>query len=234
MTDRERNDLTLGLAVDALAAHEPTDVPATTAPRRAAVAIVLRENGNGVGPEALFIQRVEHPQDPWSGQMAFPGGHVDEEDADAVAAAVREAHEEVGLHLDRDARFLGRLDDLQAVARGKLLPMAITPAVFALEREVRLRRAPEEVADVVWLPLRALATGPYGSTIEVTRRVGGPGAGGSPVTFTLPCWRIEERCIWGLTYLMTCSLFRVLGWNGLPDDPRREGNRVGWATGQTR
>ncbi len=45
---------------------------------RAAVAIVLREGAKGI--ELLLIRRSEHPDDPWSGQMAFPGGRHDPED----------------------------------------------------------------------------------------------------------------------------------------------------------
>lgn len=48
------------------------------APRRAAVAMVLR--GDPARPEVLFIESAEHPLDPWSGHMVFPGGRVDPED----------------------------------------------------------------------------------------------------------------------------------------------------------
>ena len=45
---------------------------AAATPRRAAVAVILRDAMRG--PEVLFIRRAEHPRDPWSGHMAFPGG----------------------------------------------------------------------------------------------------------------------------------------------------------------
>ena len=49
--------------------------------------------------EVLFIQRAERPGDPWSGQMAFPGGHREDSDI-SLQAAMRETHEEIGLGLD--------------------------------------------------------------------------------------------------------------------------------------
>ena len=135
--------------------------------------------------------------------MAFPGGHAEPEDADIVAAAIREAHEEVGIDLAGDARVLGRLDDLQSVARGRVLPMAISPVVFALDGErPPLTLDPSEVDDALWVPLDELANGDHDDTIEVSR---------GDEAYTLPCWRVQGECIWGLTYIMTHSLLQLLG-----------------------
>ena len=64
---------------DRLMAHAPPELPPPAGERRAAVAVILREQHNG--PEILFIRRAERNGDPWSGHMAFPGGHVDDTDA---------------------------------------------------------------------------------------------------------------------------------------------------------
>ena len=58
-----------------LAAHEPETFQPRQDTRQAAVAIILREGANG--PDMLFIKRAEKTGDPWSGHMAFPGGHLD-------------------------------------------------------------------------------------------------------------------------------------------------------------
>lgn len=198
---KTRPTLEITAIAERIAAHEPTAVPLADAPRRTAVSIVLRDTNGAV--EVLYIRRVEHPDDPWSGHIAFPGGHVDGEDFDVVATAVREAREEVGVDLERDARLLGRLDDVRGRAQGRILPLAISPVVFALERDVTLLPDPTEVAAAFWLPLTPLATGEHASTYLYRRAEIGEVA--------LPCWRIEGHCIWGLTFLMTCELLAVLG-----------------------
>ncbi|MGB5283894.1 MAG: NUDIX domain-containing protein, partial [Polyangiales bacterium] len=67
----------------------------------AAVAMLLREGASG--PEVFFIRRAEHPRDPWSGHMAFPGGRRDAGDATLLDTAMRETREEVGVDLSREA-----------------------------------------------------------------------------------------------------------------------------------
>ena len=81
----------------------------------ASVAVVLREQGPGA--ELLFIERAKHEGDPWSGQMAFPGGRVDAGDTSERHTAQRETFEEVGLSL-QEAEYLGRLDDQEGRPSG--------------------------------------------------------------------------------------------------------------------
>jgi 8-oxo-dGTP pyrophosphatase MutT (NUDIX family) len=179
----------------------PRTISLAAAPRRAAVAVVLREQSVGAPTEVLYIRRVENRADPWSGQMAFPGGHIEPEDDGPVAAAVRETMEELALPLGRVGRLLGRLDDLTAMARGKVLPLAISPVVFALVTPHPLSPHPAEVADAVWLPLAALAAGQHDDTIQIER---------DARRYEFPCWRVGSHCVWGLTYLMTLDLLRRL------------------------
>lgn len=81
------------------------------------------------------------------GQVSFPGGRVDPDDAGPLAAALREAEEEIGLPR-ADARVLGYLDPLATISGYRVLPVvARLPAGF-----VPLPR-PEEVAEVFSLPL---------------------------------------------------------------------------------
>ena len=83
-------------------------VAASTQGPSAAVAAVMREGDLGV--EMLFIERARKVGDPWSGQMAFPGGRTSRDDAHTLATAQRETSEELGLEL-RNANALGRLSD---------------------------------------------------------------------------------------------------------------------------
>ncbi len=171
------------------------------APRRAAVAVVLRERSRDGTTEVLYIERVRAENDPWSGQMAFPGGHLEESDAGPVEAAVRETREEVGFNLETHGRLIGRLDDIHATARGKRLPLAITPVVFALAEPVELTPRPDEVADYVWISLDDLAAGAHDSSMRYRS---------GELEARLPCWQVGRYRIWGLTYLMTSSLLELL------------------------
>ena len=82
----------------------------------AAVCVVL--GGPDAAPALCFIKRSERPDDPWSGQMALPGGRVARTDASAHAAGMRETVEEVGLDLTR-YRHLGALPPMPITRRGR-------------------------------------------------------------------------------------------------------------------
>ncbi len=136
--------------------------------------------------------------------MALPGGRSDPADADLRATAVRETREEVGIDLDADGALLGKLPDLEAIARAKRTGLMITPFVFALLRDAReapLTFDPGEVAEALWVPLWPLARGDGAGTVawEVEGRA-----------IELPCWHVRGRVVWGLTYRMIQSLFEVL------------------------
>lgn len=156
---------------------------------RAAVALVLAEAATDV--ELLLIQRAIRDDDPWSGHMALPGGRRDPGDADAVATATRETHEEVGVDLRDGAEVIGRLDELRAVARHRPLDLVITPVVFALRRPVTVRPSPREVESAIWVPLSFLASAEAAATYERTL---------DGVASTFPAFRYQRYTIWGLTH----------------------------------
>jgi 8-oxo-dGTP pyrophosphatase MutT (NUDIX family) len=174
-------------ALDLALAPRHRLVSRTTAPSRAAVAVLLRSTPDG--PEVLFIHRSEHPSDPWSGHMAFPGGRLDPTDPNEQAAAERETSEEIGLLLSEDARLLGRLDEIQARTREGRLPLAIAPFVYELDTK-RLPRLSDEVQSILWVPLPELYAARNRAALSY------PIAG---KTYSLPSIRFQERVIWGLT-----------------------------------
>lgn len=167
-------------------------------PRRAAVAAIVRDTDRG--PELLFIRRAEHPNDPWSGHMAFPGGREDPRDPDLLATAVRETREEVALDLEHSARLLGRLDELPAVARGRRTGLTITPFVFELVAPVALTRN-YEVAEVIWAPIGPMFHGELATTFVYE-------LAGQRVE--LPAYDVDGRIVWGLTHRMLEGLFQLL------------------------
>jgi 8-oxo-dGTP pyrophosphatase MutT (NUDIX family) len=186
-----------------LANHEPLLFDPQADTRQAAVAIILRENA--AGPDILFIQRATKPGDPWSGHMAFPGGHLDPEDADLRAAAVRETWEEVGLDL-AGGNYLGAVDQQRAMPRGRQLNMLIAPHVFEIKGDPEFT-INYEVAEVVWTKLEPLVSGERHDT--ETKPMAG-----KPTVFN--GYRLERgHFVWGLTYRMLKSFFSAL-------DPRWE------------
>jgi 8-oxo-dGTP pyrophosphatase MutT (NUDIX family) len=175
-----------------------TDVAFLAAEKRAAVAAVVRDSTRG--PEILLIRRAEHPDDPWSGHMAFPGGREDPGDPDLLSTAMRETLEELSLDLRRSARLLGPLDELPAVARGKRTGLTIAPFVFELTEEPQLTLN-YEVAEVLWAPLDGLLRGHFATTYPYKIE-------GREVH--LPAHEVEGRLVWGLTGRMLDSLLALL------------------------
>jgi 8-oxo-dGTP pyrophosphatase MutT (NUDIX family) len=171
--------------------------PAEEGTRRAAVAIVL---GGPALSDVLLLRRAERAGDRWSGQIGLPGGHADAGDADLAATARREAREEVGVDLSRDARLLGALAPVQAKARGTLLPMWITPFVFSATAELAPSPGPEAV-ETFWLPLARARAGELAWTHRYQRE---------DEERVLPAWKFEERVVWGLTYEILGAFLRVV------------------------
>jgi 8-oxo-dGTP pyrophosphatase MutT (NUDIX family) len=187
-----------------LQAYTADVVVPKTDTRQAAVAIILRQFDDV--SEVLFIKRAEKDGDPWSGHMAFPGGHRDPEDASLVAAAVRETSEEIGLKLPPGSH-LGALDHQHAQPRGRVLNMLIAPHVFAIEGDPEFTPN-HEVAEVVWAPLDELVANRLHDT--ETRPMAGV-----PTIFN--GYRLERgHFVWGLTYRILKSFFTTLDPDWLP------------------
>src|ERR1700686_1895287 len=96
----------------ALASHSPIAADEEDGVRQAAVALIFRL-GKADVLELLFIKRAEYAGDPWSGQIAFPGGRAEAGDTSLAETAIRETHEETGIDLAREGFMIGALDDLR-------------------------------------------------------------------------------------------------------------------------
>lgn len=168
--------------------------------RQAAVALILRPSGNGF--DVLMIRRAEHPADPWSGQMAFPGGRREAIDRDLYAATYREVQEEIGVDLRACAKPLAPLSVLRARPwRWKRRPMTVSPFVFLLQQEIDI--VPNyEVADVVWVPLMFLAERNNLQTFDFQRQ--------GRWHRNLPCYEWQGQRIWGMSLSMLDELVSVL------------------------
>jgi 8-oxo-dGTP pyrophosphatase MutT (NUDIX family) len=97
----------------------------------------------------LLTQRTDHLTDH-PGQISFPGGRAEADDADATATAVREAHEEIGLA----PSFVDVIGALPTYTTGT--GFVVTPVVSFVRPGFALRADPFEVAEVFEVPLHFL------------------------------------------------------------------------------
>lgn len=195
-----------------LSAHEPRLLDLRNN-RHAAVAMILRPADGDL--EVLFIERTRNDSDPWSGQMAFPGGIVEAGDGGARRAAERETLEEVGIDLTA-ATFVGRLDDKQGRHRAHMRGIVVSGFVYFDARGQDT--APNyEVADIVWEPLATFAD-PARFT-----RVEHPQAPGE----RFPGVRVghsAHQVVWGLTRRFLVSFFEIVGAPFLVDAALSQSN----------
>lgn len=157
---------------------------------RAAVAVVVRGTGT---PEAAVLlgRRRRDPNDPWSGQIAFPGGRRDEVDDDLLDTAVRELAEESGAVLARTA-LTGRLPLAHAGrVSGPLVP--VQPWLFLVDG-LEVPGGDGEIEEWAWIPLSLLDD--PGSRMD------------SPVPGHVGV-RTELGCLWGMTLATLESLWRA-------------------------
>lgn len=155
--------------------------------------IVLRERCT-----LLLTQRTAHLS-THSGQVAFPGGRVDADDADVVAAALREAHEEVGLL----PAFVEVLGTLPTYTTGTAF--VITPVVALVRPGFVLQPNPHEVDEAFEVPLDFLMNPAH------HRRHVAEWEGVQREWFSMPYDDGgRERYIWGATAGMLRNFYRML------------------------
>ena len=179
--------------------HSPTRYTVRKKTRQAAVSIVLRPGKKDT--EALFILRATKEGDPWSGQMAFPGGHYEVTDDSLRRTAERETWEEIGLDLTAVAQYIGQIDPVRVNPRGRDLDMIVTPFVYELNASKISFNPNYEVADVLWGSLREMYEGSSHTIGEFV-------VGGKTVNY--PGYSVDDEIVWGLTYRMIDLFFATL------------------------
>ncbi len=163
-------------------------------PRGAAVSVILSGRS---APEILFIRRAERSNDPWSGQIAFPGGRAQPRDGDPRSTACRETSEEVGIDLDAVAEFLGYAGPVTTHTGA----IDVVPCAFLLRARGRVVLN-DEVASYRWARVRDILS----KDAKTTHRLETPGG-----SVEMPAIRVADYVIWGLTYRILVALL------GLPE-----------------
>jgi 8-oxo-dGTP pyrophosphatase MutT (NUDIX family) len=165
------------------------------APMQAAVLIPIVMHAE---PTVLLTQRTAH-MSTHAGQIAFPGGKLDEEDADATAAAQREAYEEVGL----EPGWLEVLGQLPLYTTGSAF--LVTPVVALVRTGFRLQPNVHEVSDVFEVPLSFLMNPANHRHHQVEWQ------GVQRQWLSMPYHDgLQERFIWGATAGMLRNFYRFL------------------------
>lgn len=170
----------------------PGMTPPSTALTPAAVLVPLVDHPQGMS--VLLTQRTAHLS-AHAGQISFPGGRMEEADPDAVAAALRETEEEVGLPRDR-VEVIGRLDTY-VTGTG----FEITPIVGIVAPPMPISIDPFEVAEAFEVPLAFILDRRNHQRIE--RDMGAH----SRSYYVLP---YDGRNIWGATAGILVNLAEVL------------------------
>ena len=131
-----------------------------------------------------------------AGQIAFPGGSAEPEDADVVATALREAHEEVGVD-PGNVEVLGLLSPFSTVVSDRWL----TPVVGLERGPSELHSDEFEVAEWFRIDIAELMTAPH--TVRELERDG--------VRRSVHFYEASQRIIWGITAAIVHELLEVLG-----------------------
>ncbi|HEX9130115.1 MAG TPA: CoA pyrophosphatase [Gemmatimonadaceae bacterium] len=182
----------------ALGSHSPVAADDEEGVRKAAVALIFRL-GKDDALDLLFIKRAEFAGDPWSGQIAFPGGRMEAGDASLAETAIRETREETGIDLTREGVMIGVLDDLRP--RSVRLPaIVVRPYLALVDRDEPLRLS-QEVALAFWLPFAALERSGSWHEEKVFAR---------GVQINARVFRHGEHVIWGMTERILAQLLELL------------------------
>jgi len=166
--------------------------------RRAAVALIFRAGDDG-SPELLFIKRAEYPGDPWSGQIAFPGGREESGDSSLQETAMRETREETGVDLAHEGMVIGVLDDLRPL-RVRLPAVVVRPYVAVVQRDEALELS-SEVALAFWIPFGQLVEKESWREDTVFAR---------GVQINARVFRHDDHVIWGMTERILAQLLELL------------------------
>ena len=154
----------------------------------AAVAILLRERNDDL--EFFLVKRAEVEGDPWSGDMAFPGGKRCQNDEDLSETAMRETLEETAIDL-REKSMLGYMKPIYSSVRTS---MKVQPIVYIYDEEpdVSLNY---ELTRYLWAPMNELVRSRTKEDVK---------------GWNSDVYKYDGEVVWGLTFRMLEKLIEII------------------------
>jgi 8-oxo-dGTP pyrophosphatase MutT (NUDIX family) len=163
--------------------------------RDSAVAIVIFKKDNQL--ECILTQRADY-EGNHGGQVSFPGGKKDPEDADLEETARRECYEEIGIPL-HSGILLGQLTDVFIPVSGFL----VKPFVYYHTELPQLIKNEREVAEILTFPLFDLKKEDLISSMEIRLPNG-------TIYKDIPYFNLSDKKVWGATALILNELREIL------------------------
>lgn len=150
--------------------------------------------------EILLTVRADH-LNSHAGEIAFPGGKVEDDDVDIIATALRESHEEINLQPD-SVQVVCQMDQMMSKAG-----IRVSPVVGVLDSVDGLVANPEELDSIFSVPVRYFV-----ETQPEIRRFHFDGA-----SWEMPEYHYQGHRIWGLTSMIIVNLINIVYKMGLPE-----------------
>lgn len=154
----------------------------------------LLHHDDGRGVDLVLTERAGSLR-KHAGQVSFPGGGVEAQDADPVATALREAREEIGL----DARGVDVL--------GELAPVALTVTNFVVHPVLAWWRAPSPIAAVDPIEVARVARVAVSDLVDAANRH----TATHPRGFAGPAFEVDGLYVWGFTAFVIDALLDAAG-----------------------
>ena len=153
----------------------------------AGVAVIFRMNLGKL--ELLLVKRAVISGDPWSGDMAFPGGKKGVQDKDIIDTVTREVLEETSIDV-RKSCYLGMMPHVDSTVRQNI---SVVPLVFVLEKTLEVK-INEELSSYQWTEFDKLKWRRGRSLVKEN---------------DVPVFDVDDERVWGLTYLMLEKLLKM-------------------------
>lgn len=129
----------------------------------------------------LFVKRVESLSDPWSGQIAFPGGKKESEDETLKDTIIRETFEETNIKLDENSL----IGVLEAIDSGHFSNIRILPFISLLKGPQIIKLNKKELDNYFWYSYKKIINNR--SLVEINSK-------------KEPAYILGEAVVWGITY----------------------------------